>query len=34
MRSKANKNIKLVPEEEEDQEKGFEEEIDSLELDG
>jgi len=35
MRSKIEKNIELVPEEElEDQEEHFEEEIDSLDLDG
>ena len=34
MRSKKEKNIELIPEEEEDPEERFEEEIDSLELDG
>ena len=34
MMSKADKNIELVPEEEESQEELFEEEIDSLDLDG
>ncbi len=34
MRSKGDKTIELVPEEEEDQEELFEEEIDSLDLDG
>lgn len=33
MRSKADKTIELVPEEEEDQEEKFEEEIDGLDLD-
>jgi len=34
MRSKIEKSIELVPEEEENQEELFEEEIDSLDLDG
>mgnify|MGYP001573533811 CR=1 FL=1 len=34
MRSKIEKSVELVPEEEEDQEELFEEEIDSLDLDG